>query len=1570
MSSFYTAEAAGRRRNTLRRGMAGLLAAGMAVTLGAFGVNFPSDSAQAYTVETVPGPAIDKNPVAKATMEHTFAEGVTPAPGATFTYNGKVEFTGVSGTNLENIYTIYVTQGEKAPFTPAPTKSSLTFTDQNGSPVQPQSLEIEKVNDNTWKYVAKGMSGDITAKFSNEAQISADATSGDFASASISGEVLSKPVLDMQKSDGMLVSALDGSTSDGVSTPSRGCRGYVTNTWTSKPGAWLLDIKLADNAGKGKVKFDDAPFSNGAQQPANWQDPSTFNSLKVTDASGKDITADILAGSSYVNPDPSKPQYVIDPLIAKTGNAQWIDSTNWVWDPSTWTGRTWLPAGATVVATHGYTFENCVDPGLSTDGDTNRNIAFALEIARPEVTANANDNDLIILPSKPGEAPKPDKAWCEDIFIQKGNGTTFSDVVAVNPEVTPLAVRDIRDSLNPKPYAGAIALSPITKDKIYYLNNKKVFVAPTTPGSTGVDAGFPPVNVIDNVGAGIGIDPNGVIWVMISGGTLFSLDPNAESPQWISHGTPINPDAPGNYFYDLTFAQDGTLLLVANNLSGSKKSYSKGVYFFNKESIDKVRPETETFTPNKTEVFSAKTTAERISYVNGFAVDREGNLYVGGGFDNSLFLLKDGVMTKVLNSRFTDGIADMGSCSFYPADTPPEVNNDPKFQVQKSAIDPVTGAVAKAGATTENSAVIAADGSTTIQYLVTVANTGGGAGDPGDVTDTIAPPKGFTIMDVLVDGKSVSANNVLTLRPGNLEANSYKSYKITVKLQADSLEAGNNAVGECRNEGPGQAGGGFFNSVTMNNDSDGADNNDACVPVKPRPKAHLKLVKQIVNQDGSLSDDQSAAKKFGLSAGSGDPSSMLTSVNGVTGSEGVDKDVIAGTYVLNEQPLADQPENEYFALGDWKCDSGKTVENGRVQLNENDNVTCTVKNTRMPLTHIQKFPADPTDDNVHVGKLQTPELIPGSNPAQYRTEVSYLIKVTNTSTFTANTAQIRDYFKVPAGMKWDGDKPAKVEFVPGTTGAKAADLATTLTKAELENTSKGDGARLASAVTNLPAKGEVSFKVTIPLLLDTTPDPQTGLSAYDQNAAKLAECYSGEREGEKFTTTASGIANRTSLENEDLRYNQIPILDNYACIPVKIDGSWKVQKFAPAEGGGYVPNAGTTGPAVRVTTNGDAFEATVNYKVRVTNNGPTASLSPVVTDSVTLPEGFNVTALRWQVEGADRFNDVPQPGNQNVANFELPASTKPVPATTDTAQEPAFKNYIDYIVQVTGRTNGQNITAEQWEKAGTCETENAGNASAGGFFNQVTIPNEQDPNADNDNDACVPVVSSGVPVRIIKTDSSGNTALPGAKFALYDVDPTQSDALPIEEVINGLSEEAAYGNVGNEFTNPGIVDALGEASKTETVFETKPLQIGKTYWLVETQAPFTSKAGVETRYNLLAQPLKFRVNAGGIIEPYDNGSGQPVVSDEAECDPTRDNGCDWQTSPKIVDGGTFYVFKGVVNVRDTRTAELPKAGGNGRGPLIAMAVLIILVSLGLTYKTSAVATRYVSTGKPRDSRKA
>ncbi|MCW5951433.1 MAG: DUF11 domain-containing protein [Propionibacteriaceae bacterium] len=134
-------------------------------------------------------------------------------------------------------------------------------------------------------------------------------------------------------------------------------------------------------------------------------------------------------------------------------------------------------------------------------------------------------------------------------------------------------------------------------------------------------------------------------------------------------------------------------------------------------------------------------------------------------------------------------------------------------------------------------------------------------------------------------------------------------------------------------------------------------------------------------------------------------------------------------------------------------------------------------------------------------------------------------------------------------------------------------------------------------------------------------------------------------------------------------------------------------------------------------------------------------------------------------------------------------------------------------------------------------------------------------------------------------------ALPGAEFALYDVDPTMAGATPLA---GGISPDPDDGSrlVSIDLGVPGE------------------------YWLVETRAP--------RGFTLLATPIKFRLTADGIVL---DAVDSPTV--------------------QLKDGNAF-----VLQVTDTTPAPLPKSGGDGPWPFL-LAGLALFVSAGVVHHRSS-----------------
>ncbi len=143
--------------------------------------------------------------------------------------------------------------------------------------------------------------------------------------------------------------------------------------------------------------------------------------------------------------------------------------------------------------------------------------------------------------------------------------------------------------------------------------------------------------------------------------------------------------------------------------------------------------------------------------------------------------------------------------------------------------------------------------SLTVDYTVTVSSANGKAGTSKRVTDVPEKPTGFTITSVTVDDKAVSADAdgaYLVTAGDTLEANGSKEHTVAVTYEADptALTAADwGDRGVCSTQGAGDRTKGLFNQVFLAGDTDGVENNDACVPVKGTPGT--KIIKKINGDD-------------------------------------------------------------------------------------------------------------------------------------------------------------------------------------------------------------------------------------------------------------------------------------------------------------------------------------------------------------------------------------------------------------------------------------------------------------------------------------------------------------------------------------------------------------------------------------------------------------------------------------------------------------------------------------------------------------------------------------------------
>lgn len=173
-----------------------------------------------------------------------------------------------------------------------------------------------------------------------------------------------------------------------------------------------------------------------------------------------------------------------------------------------------------------------------------------------------------------------------------------------------------------------------------------------------------------------------------------------------------------------------------------------------------------------------------------------------------------------------------------------------KFAVEKNAA--TEGGWAPEG----DPKLIDADGNVTLDYQVTVTNTGSVAFAHPEVTDTFTVPAGFTVTAVVLNETplefATNGNEVTFNLPAGdsaLEPEAQAVYTIQITMNAEILgDVDWEAIGQCDTSAGGDPSKGSFNLVTMDGDSDGVENNDACIPVE-RPTVDITIEKIGENCD-------------------------------------------------------------------------------------------------------------------------------------------------------------------------------------------------------------------------------------------------------------------------------------------------------------------------------------------------------------------------------------------------------------------------------------------------------------------------------------------------------------------------------------------------------------------------------------------------------------------------------------------------------------------------------------------------------------------------------------------------
>lgn len=1004
------------------------------------------------------------------------------------------------------------------------------------------------------------------------------------------------------------------------------CEGTFHFEWQLTAGAWLADIKFADGLGKGQLDIN--------KQPLSETDPRSYiRVLKPSSRAGRwdNITDEVLRNMKYNPDDPTRPYNGDqDPIVRLHPNAKWLQSANWPIDVNTYTGKTWLPAGTKVtVAKHGRHLA-CL-AGTATDWQTNRPFEASLSIARPVTDASASDQTVFTLPGeRPKLLPCQEKVWFADenydgtgkhdstsLYFGYLDGVGKSSVVAENAVAHGF---DGKDGKRGAPVeVGSIAISEKMPQRVYYIAysvgglkptglvyhdlETGKYVAVDAPGEFGA-SDVPTWGEVNNR-ITIGFDNRGYIWglqgpdnELSATAEIYRINVFSDKPQW-QHMATLKEGA-GKYTpRDLVFDKEGNMLALT--MGGVKfiGAIWKPNGVLQRLPADELRARETTGKPSNISAAWIGGTALSADFKgklgkgtqwNGLAWGPDGGLYAvqtfrklykldyrpGEPWRNDLEepqpikVTRDG---KPVNWFYE---VDLGSCNYgEPVVAPPDA---PKFQVQKSVVDPVTGTTVQPGKNSPHPTVVSEAGTATIDYYVTLTNSGTKAGAAPAVTDRLQLPQGFVAQRVTVtrtdnnspaqqvrpngQGTFTMPRNGGAMKPGEL-----RMWKVSIDATAANPGAVNwTQASVCGEDARGAYGGGFFNKVSIPSDADGIENNHACIPTTPRGNARITLIKDIVDKAGHQLPARAADSQYFTLSAKQLGTERVAAIEGTSPSSGqpaVDHQGIApGRFQLDERSNNEAKTQDYH-FGTWLCAkaAGGVLDLGpanTITVANGDDVTCRVSNSPdQQRVHVLKRAADPASGaNPHIGKPATK-----GNDGVYH--FKYVIDVVNATDAAVDAGKVVEAFQVPAGMRWAQGVDAKV-ITPKredvtidmdnrraiAQGCDFVDYGSTLQQWCQRPASLGN-LTLADGITGIPAHSKVSFTVDIPLQPDDSSAGPT--SAYDANAAKLEKCEPGSSpSGQNYAQPGFGIPNRVTLAGEDETYSDIARQDNLACIPVNV----------------------------------------------------------------------------------------------------------------------------------------------------------------------------------------------------------------------------------------------------------------------------------------------------------------------------------------------------------------------------------------------------------------------------------
>ena len=350
--------------------------------------------------------------------------------------------------------------------------------------------------------------------------------------------------------------------------------------------------------------------------------------------------------------------------------------------------------------------------------------------------------------------------------------------------------------------------SPMGSGTVYRINTQDVqngLWIPTNDGSvvTAVSAGIPNTGEKNsNDWAFVGLEPSKYIWSL-------SSNTSGESEQ-----TLLRTDVTTGQ----TVSWDVTDLGMGNGVYGNAWTYGNGDLGFSKNAagtayrIHVENPDIEIANDDDKKRVRISRVGTETGFPTGYNNDATTNAYVVG----------------------------QRQCE------EPPVVVDPEFAVEKFRVEAGAINLAPKGD---------GDYAFSTEYIIRVRNTSEVDGAFPEVSDVPVVGDGFTVDSVAVDGTNVEAdeNGKYPISDGEeLAAGAVKDYRVTVSGTVEGDAANNlpEAVGQCDADGQDPAQNtGLVNEVTMEGDSDGAENNVVCTPVELR---RLNIEKRIDGREEAV----------------------------------------------------------------------------------------------------------------------------------------------------------------------------------------------------------------------------------------------------------------------------------------------------------------------------------------------------------------------------------------------------------------------------------------------------------------------------------------------------------------------------------------------------------------------------------------------------------------------------------------------------------------------------------------------------------------------------------------------